>query len=66
MEDVKTLKNRIADLETELKAVKKCLGIKVEQKDPRAWERLYTVGEEISRSWKERKPSWQIISEARR
>ncbi|RMF91330.1 MAG: hypothetical protein D6733_01560 [Methanobacteriota archaeon] len=66
MEDVKALKNKIAHLETELKAMKKSLGVAAERKDPKAWERLYEVGREISRSWKERKPSWQIISEARR
>lgn len=63
---LKTLQNRIDALEVELKAMRRMLGIAEERKDPKAWDRLHMVGKEISRDWKSNKPSWQLISEARR
>jgi hypothetical protein len=66
MEDIKTLKNRINHLEAELEVIRKTLGVYKERKDPEAWDRLHELGREISKAWKSRKPSWQLISEARR
>ncbi len=63
---MKTLKNRIDSLETELTAMRRLLGATMERKDPKAWDRLHAIGREISRDWKSDKPSWQLISEARR
>lgn len=63
---LKTLQNRIDALEVELKAMRRILGTAEEKKDPKAWDRLRMVGKEISRDWKSDKPSWQLISEARR
>lgn len=67
MEDtIKTLKNRVHILETELTAMRRMLGAEIARKDPKAWDRLRTVGKEITKAWKSKKPSWQLISEARR
>ncbi|MCZ7355738.1 MAG: hypothetical protein O8C66_02830 [Candidatus Methanoperedens sp.] len=67
MEDsIQTLKSRIDTLETELNAMRRMLGAKMEKKNPKAWDRLHAVGREITREWKSKKPSWQLISEARR
>lgn len=63
---IKAMKNRIDSLETELLTTRKMLGVKMEKKDPRAWNRLEALGREISKSWKSKKPSWQLISESRR
>ncbi len=63
---IKTLQNRIDALEIELKAMRRMLGAAAEKKDPKAWDRLHLVGEEITRDWKSDKPSWQLISESRR
>jgi hypothetical protein len=66
MEDINALKKRIDYLETELKIMRKSLGVDREKKDPKAWDRLHRIGGEISKAWKSKKPSWQLISEARR
>jgi hypothetical protein len=66
MEDVKALKNRINHLEAELEVMRKALGVRREKKDPGAWDRLHELGREISKAWKSGKPSWLLISEARR
>lgn len=66
MENIKALKNRIDVLETELKAMRRSLGVEKERKDPKAWDRLHDIGKEISKAWKSKKPSWQLISDARR
>lgn len=63
---VQALKSRIDTLETELNALRRKLGVTVEKKDPKAWDRLHAVGREITREWKSKKPSWQLVSEARR
>ncbi|SNQ60963.1 hypothetical protein [Candidatus Methanoperedens nitratireducens] len=60
------LKNRIEALETELNAMRRTLGATMEKKDPKAWDKLHAVGKEIARDWKSKKPSWQLVSEARR
>ena len=66
MEDIEVLKSRINQLEAELKVMRKTLRVRREKKDPRAWDRLHELGKEISKAWKSGKPSWQLISEARR
>ncbi|HIH44505.1 MAG TPA: hypothetical protein HA257_05360 [Candidatus Methanoperedenaceae archaeon] len=63
---INTLKNRIDSLEVELKAMRRMLGAVAEKKDSKAWDRLHIVGKAIARDWKSDKPSWQLISEARR
>ncbi len=63
---IKAMKNKIDFLETELVTTRKMLGVKMEKKDPKAWSRLEALGKEISKSWKGKKPSWQLISESRR
>ena len=65
-EIVKNLKDRVDTLETEVLAIKRIQGAHIETKDPKAWERLEAIGKEISRSWKSKKQSWQLISESRR
>ncbi len=67
MEDtIKALKSRVDVLETELTAMRRMLGAEIARKDPRAWDRLHAIGKEITKAWKSKKPSWQLISEARR
>ncbi len=63
---LQTLKGRIDALETELNVVRRMLGASMERKDPKAWDRLHAVGRKIARSWKSKKSSWQLVSEARR
>ncbi len=63
---VQTLKSKIDALETELNAMRRTLGATMEKKDPGAWDRLHIIGKEISRNWKSKKPSWQLVSESRR
>ncbi len=63
---VQILKSRIDDLETELNAMRRTLGATMEKKDPKAWDRLHAIGKEIAHEWKSKKPSWQLVSEARR
>ncbi|MBU4373237.1 MAG: hypothetical protein KJ714_02105 [Euryarchaeota archaeon] len=63
---IQTLKSRIDALETELNAMRRTLGATIEKKDPKAWDRLHGIGREIARNWKSKKPSWQLVSEARR
>ncbi len=63
---VQTLKSRIDTLETELIAMRRMLGATMEKKDSKAWDRLHKIGKQISLEWKSDKPSWQLISEARR
>ncbi len=63
---VQILKSRIDTLETELIAMRRMLGATMEKKDSKAWDRLHTIGKQISFEWKSDKPSWQLISEARR
>ncbi|MCX9011671.1 MAG: hypothetical protein OIN66_11190 [Candidatus Methanoperedens sp.] len=63
---IQTLKDRIDALETELNAMRRTLGATIEKKDPKAWDRLHVIGREIAREWKSKKPSWQLVSEARR
>lgn len=63
---VHTLKSRIDILETELIAMRRMLGTTMEKKDSKAWDRLHKIGKQISLEWKRDKPSWQLISEARR
>ncbi len=63
---VQILKSRIDCLETELNALRRTLGATMEKKDPKAWDRLHVIGKEIAHEWKSKKPSWQIVSEARR
>jgi galactokinase/mevalonate kinase-like predicted kinase len=65
-EIVKNLKDRVDALETEVLAMKRIQGVQIEKKDPKAWERLDAIGKEISKSWKSKKQSWQLISESRR
>jgi hypothetical protein len=65
-EIVKNIKDRVGALETEVLAMKRIQGVQIEKKDPKAWERLDAIGKEISKSWKSKKPSWQLISESRR
>jgi hypothetical protein len=60
------LKSRIDSLETELNAMRRSLGVMTEKKDPKAWDRLHVLGKEIAGDWKSKKPSWQLVSEARR
>jgi len=61
-EIVKNLKDRVDALETEVLAMKRIQGVQIEKKDPKAWERLDAIGKEISKSWKSKKQSWQLIS----
>lgn len=63
---VQTLKSRINTLETELITMRRMLGATMGKKDSKAWDRLHTIGKQISLEWKSDKPSWQLISEARR
>lgn len=63
---IQTLKNKIDALETELNAMRRTLGATMEKKDPKAWDRLHAIGKEITRDWKSKKPSWQLVSESRR
>ena len=63
---VKNLKERVDALETEVVALKRMQGVQLEKKDPNAWERRDAIGEELSKSWKSKKQSWQLISESRR
>jgi len=63
---VKNLKERVDALETEVVALKRMQGVQLEKKGPNAWERLDVIGKEISKSWKSKKQSWQLISESRR
>ncbi|MGB8217912.1 MAG: hypothetical protein WCE94_11490 [Candidatus Methanoperedens sp.] len=63
---IQALKNRIDALETELTAMRRTLGITMEKKDPKAWDRLHIIGKEIAHDWKLKKPSWQVVSESRR
>ncbi len=64
--NVQALKSRIDTLETELNAMRRTLGATMQKKDPKAWERLHTIGKKLTRGWKSKKQSWQLISEARR
>jgi Skp family chaperone for outer membrane proteins len=64
--NVQALKSRIDTLETELNAMRRTLGATMQKKDPKAWERLHTIGKKLTREWKSKKQSWQLISEARR
>lgn len=66
MKERELLESKIKSLEAEIIIMKKLLNIRMEKKDPKAWERLQKLGKEISKSWKSKKPSWQIISESRR
>jgi hypothetical protein len=63
---IQSLKSRIDTLEVELNAMHRMHGVSMEKKDPKAWERLHAIGRKISKEWKSKKPSWQLISEARR
>lgn len=65
-EIVKNIKDRVGALETEVLAMKRIQGVQIEKEDPKAWERLDAIGKEISKSWKSKKQSWQLISESRR
>lgn len=65
-EIVKNIKDRVGALETEVLAMKRIQGVQIEKKDPKAWGRLDAIGKEISKSWKSKKQSWQLISESRR
>ncbi len=60
------LKSRIDALEIELNAMRRTLGVTMEKKDPKAWDRLHIIGKEIARDWKSKKPSWQLVSDSRR
>jgi hypothetical protein len=61
-----SLENKVRRLEAEIIIMKRIIGVKMEKKDPKVWEKLQKLGKEISKSWKSDKPSWQIISESRR
>ena len=63
---IKNIKDRVDALETEVLVMKRIQGVQIEKKDPKAWERLDAIGKEISKSWKSKKQSWQLISESRR
>ena len=63
---IQSLKSRINTLESELNAMRRLHGVSMEKKDPKAWERLHAIGREITKEWKSKKPSWQLISEERR
>jgi len=63
---IQSLKSRIDTLEIELNAMHRMHGAAMEKKDPKAWERLHAIGREITKEWKSKKPSWQLISEDRR
>ena len=63
-EIVKNIKDRVGALETEVLAMKRIQGVQIEKKDPKAWEKLDAIGKEISKSWKSKKQSWQLISES--
>ncbi|WP_456475337.1 hypothetical protein [Candidatus Pyrohabitans sp.] len=66
MEDAKVLKERLEHLETELKIIRKSIEARREKKDPKAWDRLNEIRMKISKAWKSKKPSWQLVLEARR
>ncbi|MHB1830697.1 MAG: hypothetical protein ACYCO0_04870 [Candidatus Micrarchaeaceae archaeon] len=46
--------------------VKSMLNAEIEKKDPKAWAKVKAIGKAISKSWKIKTPSWQIISTSRR
>jgi len=66
IKEIESLEGKVRSLETEIIIMKRMVGVKMERKDPKAWEKLQKLGKEISKSWKLDKPSWQIISESRR
>jgi hypothetical protein len=63
---IQSLKSRIGTLEVELNAMHRMHGASMEKKDPKAWDRLHAIGKEITKKWKIKKPSWQLISDDRR
>ncbi|MFQ6088647.1 MAG: hypothetical protein ACE5K0_07075 [Candidatus Methanofastidiosia archaeon] len=63
---IENLEKEVKSLKAEIAYLKKILGVEKERKDPKAWKKLESVGEEINNSWKSERESWQIISEARR
>jgi len=63
---IQLFKTKIDSLETELNVMRRTFGVTMEKKDPKAWDRLHLIGKEIARDWKNKKPSWQLVSESRR
>ncbi len=60
------LEIRVNLLEIDIAQIKQALGIDLYHKNPKAWEKLEVLGKKISKLWKSKKSSWQIISESRR
>ena len=46
--------------------IKGILNTEMEKKDPRAWAKMKRIGRTISRTWKVKVPSWELISTSRR
>ena len=46
--------------------MKGMLNSQIEKKDPKAWANVKRLGKLISKKWKLKGPSWQLISESRR
>lgn len=42
------------------------LNVKVERKNPKAWANVKRIGKLISKAWKAKAPSWELISSSRR
>jgi hypothetical protein len=42
------------------------LSVKIEKKDPKAWTNIKKLSKIISRAWKIKTPSWELISSSRR
>ncbi len=46
--------------------IKGILNTEMEKKEPRAWAKMKRIGRTISRTWKVKVPSWELISTSRR
>ncbi len=46
--------------------IKSMFNTEMEKKNPRAWAKVKRIGRSISRAWKAKMPSWQVISVSRR
>jgi hypothetical protein len=60
------MKHRARIANDEEMLMKGMLNVQIEKKDPMAWANVKKIGRLISKKWKLKEPSWQLISESRR